>query len=464
MNGMKGVLWSVLLGMTFPAFSRDEAPETPQDYAVGMTLETTGESPWYRVPLPMEVYATSVWPDLRDVRVFNRQGDVVPFALEVQKSQATEPKAVPLRLFAFDASPVPVKPNDDSGTQTVLLRSKSGLEIHFESEDAKEIGQSFLLTLPENGVESLQVSRLRLDWRDPAENWQGKASVYYSRDLHRWDEIQDASQLMDLKRGDDRLKIDTLRADITLSTDSIAYLLVILDPQSPALILNGVSALTDTNPPAAERVLLNARGSKISPTEAIWQWDHPQPLTALDIILDNKGILPVELEWRSSEKEAWRPLSKTVLFWLDGQFSDSIPLSGALVEAVRMTTLNAKLPETLPVVRGVRDSYQVIFNAQGTSPYMLAWGNGAAVKADVSMDMLIPKALRERQKIDALPRVFPHTRVVLGGEARLTATSAAEQQRLWKTLLVWGALILGVAVLLTMAWRIWREVKKGGAA
>ncbi|MCD6742620.1 DUF3999 domain-containing protein, partial [Escherichia coli] len=28
----------------------------------------------------------------------------------------------------------------------------------------------------------------------------------------------------------------------------------------------------------------------------------------------------------------------------------------------------------------------------------------------------------------------------------------------------WGALILGVAVLAFMAWRIWREVKKDGAA
>ncbi|MBF4213129.1 DUF3999 family protein, partial [Pseudomonas donghuensis] len=43
-------------------------------------------------------------------------------------------------------------------------------------------------------------------------------------------------------------------------------------------------------------------------------------------------------------------------------------------------------------------------------------------------------------------------------------TSAAEQESRMKTLMVWGVLIAGVMVLAGMAWRIWREVKKDGAA
>jgi hypothetical protein len=56
-------------------------PESPQDYAWGRSLTTTASSPWYRVALPDDVYQQSVWPDLRDVRVFNHQGERVPFTL-----------------------------------------------------------------------------------------------------------------------------------------------------------------------------------------------------------------------------------------------------------------------------------------------------------------------------------------------------------------------------------------------
>lgn len=86
MKWMKAVVWSALLSVAWPVFSRDEAPETPQDYATGMMLEATGSSPWYRVSLPLALYQQSAWPDLRDVRVFNRQGDTVPFALTAQKT------------------------------------------------------------------------------------------------------------------------------------------------------------------------------------------------------------------------------------------------------------------------------------------------------------------------------------------------------------------------------------------
>ncbi len=113
---------------------------------------------------------------------------------------------------------------------------------------------------------------------------------------------------------------------------------------------------------------------------------------------------------------------------------------------------------------GQRVRYDLVFNAQGKGPYLLAWGNGAAKPASVETDMLIPTELRKTYDLAALPMADTLEPVPLGGEARLTATSAAEQESRMKTLMVWGVLIAGVMVLAGMAWRIWREVKKEGAA
>lgn len=316
--------------------------------------------------------------------------------------------------------------------------------------------------LPEEMKDDFFLEQLRLNWDTPAGNWQGKASVYTSRDLRYWRSVQEEAPLMALTRDNDRLKMDTISASLRLSADGNRYLLVILDSQSPALTLNSVTAIAENSAPESARIEIGAQEEKVSNDEAVWRWTQPQPLTSLRIDLDDEGVLPVELAWRSAEKAPWQPLTKTVLYRLNGKRSEDIRLSGQQVDAVRMTTINARLPERLPALSGARDSYQLVFNTQGKGPYMLAWGNRAAQKADIGLDLLIPASLRNTQEPDSLPRATPQNEVALGGEARLTATSAAEQQSQWKTVLVWGALILGVAVLALMAWRIWREVKKDG--
>ena len=175
---MKAVLWSALLGATGAAWGSNTATDAPADYATGVKLFTPGSEQWYSLPLPLAVYHEAVWPDLRDIRVFNRQGDVVPFTLLAEKAQATSPKTIPLRLFPFDSTAQQVTPTQDDERPAVLLRSKNGIEIRFESENQQSIGQSYLIALPDDVKETPSLSQLRLIWDAPAKNWQGTASAW----------------------------------------------------------------------------------------------------------------------------------------------------------------------------------------------------------------------------------------------------------------------------------------------
>lgn len=469
MRWLKAMLWGILLVVTEPVIGSGTVPEQPQDYATGVMLKSPDSgfiSPWYQVRLPSDIYQHTAWPDLRDVRVFNRQGEAVPFALGAQKTAPVTPKMLPLRLFPLNISPVEEASKVSDNERSYVLRAKDGLEVYLDSDKVKEKGQCYLLALPAEMAENdrFSLAQLRLNWTTPAGNWQGNASVYYSRDLRRWDRGTEGAPLMDLTHGSDRLKIDTIGINLGLSSHGNRYLLLIVDSKSPALALQSVSAIERWPTLAQEYIALTAEGSQFSDSEAVWRWAQPQPLTSLKIELYNEGLLPVELAWRSSETGVWQPLTSTMLYHLAGKHSDDINLSGQLVEAIKMKTINAHLPDILPEITGSRARYQLVFNTQGKGPYMLAWGNRGAQKTDIRLDTLIPASLRVEQNANGLPVAVIGEPVSLGGDSRLTAISAVESDNRQKTWLVWGVLIVGVAALLLMAWKIWCDVKKEGGA
>ena len=459
MKGIKIALLAVLFCSALPALAGEERAETPQDYAYGATLATSSASPWYRLEVPDSVYRQSRWPDLRDVRVFNQQGDSLPLTLQTQMIPSSVPQPVALRLFPLDISPV--SKEKESGEETVVLRGKGGVEITLQGEAVKSFAQSWLLTLPEDQASSLSVSQLRLNWQTPAANWQGKLSVWSSQDLDAWRSENEGVTLMDLSSGEDKLRINTIDLNLTMSAQGRRYLLLVAESAQKSLALTQVDAIRQSTQPRPQQIELQGRADKVSDREVVWQWPQPQPFTSLKIDLNHEGVVPAELAWRASEKGEWQPLKKEVLYNLRQQRPDAIPLSGQPVQAIKMSVASANLLETLPEASGSREGQFIVFNAQGKAPYLLAWGNGAANAAAVPLDTLIPPALRKNDPVETLPWAKEQKEVTLGGEARLTATSAAEQESRWKTLMVWGVLILGVVVLAGMAWRIWREVKNG---
>lgn len=459
MKWMNAVVCTALLALCGPALCDEGQTESPRDYAFGRSLDTSAPSQWYRVMLPLAVYEQSTSPELHDVRVFNQSGEPVPFSLVTATRPQATPQSTALRLFPLDASPL--APSRDAGdSDKVLLRSRNGVEIVLEGQNTAASGQHYLLTLPEQNAGEIALSQLQLLWNAPRTPWQGTASVYYSEDLKRWFSLREDMPLLDVVSGQDRLKLDRIDTDMVLSPDANRYLLVVLNSEHPGLTLTGVNAISAPAQAMSEEMSLEAEAEPLSASEAQWHWTHPQPLSAVSITLNGDGVLPVEIAWRSTEKDRWHPLKKEVLYRLEGKTSAPVSLNGGLVQAVKITTLNVRLPENLPVVTGHRDRYDLVFNAQGKAPYVLAWGNGAAKPASVEPDMLIPADLRKTYDLANLPQADIQDNVALGGEGRLTATSAAERESRMNTLLVWGVLIAGVVLLAGMAWRIWRETQR----
>jgi hypothetical protein len=123
----------------------------------------------------------------------------------------------------------------------------------------------------------------------------------------------------------------------------------------------------------------------------------------------------VEIAWRSTEKDTWHPLKKRFFTAWRGKRRHRFRLTGpgAGRENHDAECASARIPAER---HGHRDRYDLVFNAQGKAPYVLAWGNGAAKPASVEPDMLIPADLRKTYDMANLPQADILDDVALGGE------------------------------------------------
>ncbi|MDF9776314.1 hypothetical protein OKW11_003271 [Pseudomonas baetica] len=85
-----GWLGAVAMGVVLSAV----AQEKPADFTTQVPLSVTGEGPWYRLELPLNVQLNARQADLSDVRVFNAVGDVQAYALARQSAQSSETRTL----------------------------------------------------------------------------------------------------------------------------------------------------------------------------------------------------------------------------------------------------------------------------------------------------------------------------------------------------------------------------------
>jgi hypothetical protein len=155
-------------------------------------------------------------------------------------------------------------------------------------------------------------------------------------------------------------------------------------------------------------------GEQISTSEAQWRWARPQPLSAVSILLNGEGVLPVEIAWRSTEKDTWHPLKKEVLYRLEGK-RRRFRLTGAGAGGKNHDAecASARIP---PSVTGIATatSWCLTRREKGRtcSP------GATAPQRQMEPDMLIPADLRKTYDMANLPQADILDDVALGGEAR----------------------------------------------
>ena len=123
-----------------PAIADDTKTIKPNDFAYGMDLTVSTGGPVYQVELPEEIYRGIKWGNLRDLRVFNGQDEVIASTLEHPVFEAHQNSAThPITIFMIEgaaagdngANSIEVK-EDASGKVAAVRFVRKGAQVKAE--------------------------------------------------------------------------------------------------------------------------------------------------------------------------------------------------------------------------------------------------------------------------------------------------------------------------------------------
>ncbi|WP_346656777.1 DUF3999 domain-containing protein [Pseudomonas sp. SWRI18] len=449
-----GKLSVALLGMC-AAWSA-WAQERPADFASQVPLSISGNGPWYRLELPLDVQLNARQADLSDVRVFNAAGEPQAYALSRQSSQRTESRNVTdvkwFPLYAADTR--------QALPGVVMKTTREGTLVEIKPGTAAKAGKQVLRgwVLDASAIKA-PLQQLSLDWSGEQDGFQ-RFSIEASDDLQHWESWGDG-QVARLSFADERVE----QHDVNLPGQSARYLRLVWQGQAAPLLTSAklVSATSSSLPmPLVWSQPL--AGTRLKAGEYSWRLPTGLSIERLRIELKQPNTLaPVTLAGRRDSKQAWQPLSNGLLYRLtqDGRdvVQDELQLPGQTVSELKLAVdeRGGGLGVDAPALRFAVRATQLVFLARGEPPFTLALGNASAKAANLALSTLIPDYSAER------PKTLGQARIA--GEVAVTAPAvsvAADAGTNWKKLGLWAVLLLGVAALGAMAYSLLRKPPAAG--
>ncbi len=446
---MIGKLSVAMVGMC--AALAASAQEAPADFTHHVPLSVSGNGPWYRLELPLDLQLNARQADLSDVRVFNAAGEPQAYALSRQSSQRTESRNVAdvkwFPLYAADTQ--------ESLPGVVMKTTTEGTLVEIKPSSAAKPGKQVLRgwVLDASAIKA-PLQQLSLDWSREQEGFQ-RFSIEASDDLQRW-EPWGEGQVARLSFADERVE----QHDVSLPGRSARYLRLVWKGQAAPLLTSAklVSATRSSLPmPLVWSQPL--AGTRLKAGEYSWQLPTGLSVERLRIELKQPNTLaPVTLAGRSDAKQLWQPLNKGLLYRLtqNGQdvVQDELQLPGQVVTELKLQVdeRGGGLGADAPALRFAVRATQLVFLARGEPPFSLALGNASVKAASLPLSTLIPDYSAER--LNTLGQAK-----VVGGVAVASpvVVAAVEDGPNWKKLGLWAVLLLGVAALGAMAYSLLRK-------
>ncbi len=431
---------------------------TPADFAEGLDVLPVGDAPVQRIELPMAVYAGTVRGDLGDLRIFDSAGTQMPYSI-VERSalDVAENGFEPLAIFPLPAAAL-------AGAALNVRVDASGAVVSVQGrEPGRAAGvQAYLVDVPKRAGSAqvqLPLRELRLKLAGTADIV-GTVQIEHSNDLLQFSPLVSAApvtRLLHAGRSLEQLRID-------LPEHAARYLRLTLMSQGGDLTLSGVEGRRAAAAVPAPRATRFAAGASVD-NGLQFDLGARLPLVgiAVDLVDDNSFL---EARLRCADAAAapvadtarsWRELGVARLYRLRRgsvvRRSPALRFGTANCRHVRLEAMQKALP--LPASARLQALWmpaELWFVRRGNAAHVLAFGSSLVVSAPAPLADL----MREMQVAGvnaAVPTAQVGRAVALGGAQRRTAAAPTD----WRTLLLWGVLVVGVVLVAGLAIRVLRE-------
>ena len=433
--------------------------EEPSDFSASAPVTPANADALQRFMLPFAAYRDTR-RDLADVRVFNANGEPVPIAFAGDPESVFEmPRWTPLPLFPVSTL-VPT-PGTKGTEVTVRMQDGTLVEVRGAGRAATKTAVPVAYLLDASRLDE-PLAALELQWDAAPGTEVVPISVEASDDLESWRTVSHAT-LWHVTQGGSN--VSQARARLVPASGAKYYR--ITWRAAPAFRLRYANGEHERKAQSAPREVITVPGrAGEKPGEFVFDLGARLPVEALRIVpAEANSIATYALASRNPPDTEWHYAVSSGFYRL--QRGESVIESPpreirrriAREWMARVDSSTAGIGSAPPKLEAQWRASQVVFVARGPGPFRLAFGDPDAKAAWVSVSSLMP----DYKRGDELKLPVAAVGAIEGGPPRrlsfLPARIAAVGPR---KLALWATLIVAVAILAFMAWRLYRQMRDAG--
>lgn len=443
----------LLLLLIIPAIPARSEQAGPKDFAYGLSLTVNSESPIYRCQLPQSVYLHTVRSDLRDMSVFNKQGESVPHILRSPEFFTQTPDPISLPFF-----PIYKESGKSGGFSFQLSGDGKGSILSIQTSAGDLTAGNVTAYILDTSTIDRQIHELELGWESSSDSFVTTVSIDYSNDLTNWIRMINAATLAKFLYGQHQLE----QRRITLSGGKAKYLRMSWAAGKQGSQLFSVKALFSPITSEQNRMTSSLIGKPASDKPSVYQFDTQGffPTDRINLILPQKNsIAQITLKSRANLSSEWKIRYQGVFYNLSVQGSvlnnSPIFLNSAITDRYwRLESDdNIGMGAGIPQLEISWIPHDLLFLARGEAPFQLAYGSSKIKASDTHIDKLFDSV----KQYDLVQKASPGIEFELSGKDMLKPAPLPVP---WKKFVLWTVLLIGVGVLGWMSLRLYRQMSK----